>query len=167
MSAILPFHSNPLDQQASPRSDGDSTTLTDEFDELHSECSLIPDTISRRRRHGEYFHRPPVWYPRSCSLATSPTSPSVQHAGDSVYHQQPCVVCPSCNAGLNLHSFHHGPRGFYTMDHGYESDSKPWMFCDTASAMTDNEAETMTVASARDSGVRFCLHLPLRFLTVS
>lgn len=68
------------------------------------------DSIDMRRRHGEYFHRPPVWFPRACSYGTSsatsrpddgqPEKESVQHT------HQPDGICPSCSAGLDLHDSH-------------------------------------------------------------
>lgn len=82
----------------------------DSSDDISSCPSINLDSIGMRRRHGEYFHRPPVWFPRPCSYGTSsatsgsdedqPEKRTVQHT-----HQSD-EMCPSCSAGLDVHGFH-------------------------------------------------------------
>lgn len=48
---------------------------TDDFSDASS-CSCLHDSIAKRRRQGEYFHRPPVWFLRSDGLDPSTPSPS-------------------------------------------------------------------------------------------
>lgn len=66
-----------------------------------SSCpSYTLDSIAMKRRHGEYFHRPPVWFPRPCSYATSSkTSQSDDGRSEKALEQ----ICPSCSAGLDCH----------------------------------------------------------------
>ncbi|KAJ5579921.1 uncharacterized protein N7459_005906 [Penicillium hispanicum] len=80
-------------------------------DATSSSHPYTPDSIAKRRRHGEYFHRPPVWFPRSCSHATSMTSQPEDHQptlGPNP-NDQPCVICPSCRAGLSLFALRQSP----------------------------------------------------------
>lgn len=53
----------------------DTGPATDDFSDASS-CSCLYDSIAGRRRQGEYFHRPPVWFLRSDELDLSTPSPS-------------------------------------------------------------------------------------------
>lgn len=47
------------------------TVFTDDFSD-DTESDYIQDSLSKRRRHGVYFHRPPVWWTASPSETVSP-----------------------------------------------------------------------------------------------
>ncbi|PLN82998.1 hypothetical protein BDW42DRAFT_165577 [Aspergillus taichungensis] len=47
------------------------TVFTDDFSD-DTESDYIQDSLSKRRRHGVYFHRPPVWWTASPSGTVSP-----------------------------------------------------------------------------------------------
>ena len=47
------------------------TVFTDDFSD-DTDSDYIQDSLSKRRRHGVYFHRPPVWWTASPSGTVSP-----------------------------------------------------------------------------------------------
>ena len=115
-----------------------SAMPSSDFSDALPSPQYTPDSITKRRRHGEYFHRPPVCFSHSRSHSTylpvSPGSSPLALEENSV--DQPCVVCPSCRAGLDVSFTRHNnlvsSPAIVKENTRYISDREPHVFGDVA-----------------------------------
>lgn len=125
------------------------------------------DSIAMRRRHGEYFHRPPVWFPRPCSYATSSEAshsdegqPEIEPVQNT---QQSYAICPSCSAGLDLHCSHQ-----FSSYHKESFDSATNWYPSASTLVDDAEGSDMGIPSKPVTCVSLCpLNIQRSVLTSS
>lgn len=147
-----PLRSHPL----SPEGMSGSLSAGIPNDDISSCPSENLDSIGMRRRHGEYFHRPPVWFPRPCSYGTSSAtsrSDEDQHEKRTVQDShQPAEMCPSCSAGLDVHDSHRcSSASDLTRGKEYPDQASGWGA--SASTLADDGNELRLARSATSVNV--------------
>lgn len=133
--------------------------FTDDFS-IESESERSQDSVTKRRRHGVYFHRPPVWCPGPCPHNNQPTAMRGCSISCMVLkggacddpdcaeraNQQKWLLCPSCTRDVRKYTDRHIPRDLLEGSMG-EEESNPWakdLFCEMTAATLDAQVDAET-----------------------
>ena len=130
--------------------------FTDDFN-FESESERSQDSISKKRRHGIYFHRPPVWCPGPCPHNSQPAAmrgcsiscmalkggPCDDPDCPERAHHQKCLLCPSCTRDVTTYADRNLPREF-SEGSTWEEELSPWakdLFCEMTAATIDAQVD--------------------------
>lgn len=139
--------------------------FTDDLDlSFGSESERSQDSVAKRRRHGVYFHRPPVWCPGPCPHNNPPVAmrgcsfPCMFIQGnicddtdciEGAPRQQKCLLCPTCTTDVKSCTDRYVPREFSEASVGDE-EANPWatdLYCEMTAATIDARVDTEAVVS--------------------